>query len=558
MTTHSHQGGESGQALLLGVVALLALSIGMYTSYNLSRSVYEKIKLQNAADSAAYSVATLEARTFNFIAFANRAQVAHYVQMLEAQSLLSSATFVEGYTGWGGEMSHSMGENLKNTYRILCIATLGAGCAPFQWIDTMGDTLKSLGQALHQSYQGTLRPAVDSMDAFVPRYLSLMTSKNQALFAASLMFAVATSTQVTQGGADIALRTDPGARTTGTLTALLNTYNAALYLGAFDFASFNPNASGQANTQARVLMSELVNATRAGGAKSDFLISRKPFEWLQEFASSMSGSGTNGASKVAEKVAPLLEMLAGPNFVGTSKLVSERGGQPAALADTGSHQFNGSDLAAGAALVAKDQARAFGWDPFASVISGRQEGQHCRYEATTSHWGKWFRLPSILEGDRFKCDSDHGRKHLWNDLLNISGGGLQPYLKFSPEPSLLASAQSFNQPDVWVWLNKPAESMSLLGDVSDLKFSMSRPQEQWSFDGDFDSGQTLLPAGMNALARAQVYYHRPGAWREPPNFFNPYWGARLAPKSQGIDRLLEQLPLPSVVSDWVSDQMWMH
>ena len=38
-----------------------------------------------------------------------------------------------------------------------------------------------------------------------------------------------------------------------------------------------------------------------------------------------------------------------------------------------------------------------------------------------------------------------------------------------------------------------------------------------------------LHQGLNAFAAAQVYYHRPGDWRETPNFFNPLWGARLMP-----------------------------
>ena len=39
----------------------------------------------------------------------------------------------------------------------------------------------------------------------------------------------------------------------------------------------------------------------------------------------------------------------------------------------------------------------------------------------------------------------------------------------------------------------------------------------------------LLPEGLTAFAAAQAYYHRPGDWRETPNFFNPLWGARLMP-----------------------------
>ncbi|HKB75489.1 MAG TPA: hypothetical protein VKC58_02775, partial [Myxococcales bacterium] len=42
----------------------------------------------------------------------------------------------------------------------------------------------------------------------------------------------------------------------------------------------------------------------------------------------------------------------------------------------------------------------------------------------------------------------------------------------------------------------------------------------------------LLPDGLTAFAAAQAYYHRPGDWREVPNFFNPLWGARLMPVAE--------------------------
>ena len=45
-------------------------------------------------------------------------------------------------------------------------------------------------------------------------------------------------------------------------------------------------------------------------------------------------------------------------------------------------------------------------------------------------------------------------------------------------------------------------------------------------------GLQVLHKGLNAFSAAQVYYHRPGDWREQPNFFNPLWGARLMPLSQ--------------------------
>jgi hypothetical protein len=57
--------------------------------------------------------------------------------------------------------------------------------------------------------------------------------------------------------------------------------------------------------------------------------------------------------------------------------------------------------------------------------------------------------------------------------------------------------------------------------------------------------QPLRP-GLNAFSAAQAYYHRPGDWREMPNFFNPLWSARLMPvlESNAAARLgLSTIPL---------------
>jgi hypothetical protein len=35
-----------------------------------------------------------------------------------------------------------------------------------------------------------------------------------------------------------------------------------------------------------------------------------------------------------------------------------------------------------------------------------------------------------------------------------------------------------------------------------------------------------------AVSKALTYYHRPRDWQEHPNFFNPYWHAKLHPFSQ--------------------------
>ena len=88
---------QEGQALVLACLCVLILSIAVITTVNLGHTVHEKIRLQNNADAAAYSMAAMEARAFNFYAFTNRAEASHYVSAMQWQSLLSFGFFMEAF-----------------------------------------------------------------------------------------------------------------------------------------------------------------------------------------------------------------------------------------------------------------------------------------------------------------------------------------------------------------------------------------------------------------------------------------------------------------------------
>jgi hypothetical protein len=120
---------------------------------------------------------------------------------------------------------------------------------------------------------------------------------------------------------------------------------------------------------------------------------------------------------------------------------------------------------------------------------------------------------------------------------------MSPYVYFAPQargkpsPGPAAALGNFAQPDVLVGL-------ALEGKDADPGAPFRR-RFSWSgraagagavdFRTDRDVGAGLpgglqpLHRGLNAFAAAQAYYHRPGDWREMPNFFNPLWGARLMP-----------------------------
>ena len=122
---------------------------------------------------------------------------------------------------------------------------------------------------------------------------------------------------------------------------------------------------------------------------------------------------------------------------------------------------------------------------------------------------------------------------------------MSPYVSFAPQArsrpgGALGQLGNFAQPDVVVGLaregrdyNREPGARKYFG----RRFGMAMGRAgSGSADFAYERGDAprlgnlpLLHAGLNAFAAAQVYYHRPGDWREVPNFFNPLWGARLMP-----------------------------
>ncbi|VCU71515.1 hypothetical protein PIGHUM_03600 [Pigmentiphaga humi] len=84
---------QSGQALALAVALLALGAAGLLLLFNGGQLLREKTRLAHAADAAAYSGALVQARSLNFLAYSNRALVAHQVAMAHAVTLASWARF---------------------------------------------------------------------------------------------------------------------------------------------------------------------------------------------------------------------------------------------------------------------------------------------------------------------------------------------------------------------------------------------------------------------------------------------------------------------------------
>src|SRR6478609_2536798 len=123
---------EEGQALVLACLMMFVLAVAVLTTVNIGHTVHERVRLQNTADSAAYSMAVMEARAFNFYAFANRTQVSHYVAAMVWMSIDSFVFFTEGFLTDAYGMLRSIADNLKKLGALADLLFPGIGALTAQ------------------------------------------------------------------------------------------------------------------------------------------------------------------------------------------------------------------------------------------------------------------------------------------------------------------------------------------------------------------------------------------------------------------------------------------
>ncbi|MGE8656930.1 MAG: hypothetical protein ACN6O8_09290 [Achromobacter sp.] len=93
------QAGQRGQVLALGLPLLGVLAAVLVVLHGLGRTVEARARLTHAADAAAYSGALAQARQLNFLAYANRAQIAHQIAMAHLVTLGASLAFADTLAG---------------------------------------------------------------------------------------------------------------------------------------------------------------------------------------------------------------------------------------------------------------------------------------------------------------------------------------------------------------------------------------------------------------------------------------------------------------------------
>jgi hypothetical protein len=190
---------QEGQALVLAALMVLVMSIAVLTTVNIGHTVHERIRLQNTADSAAYSMAAMEARAFNFYAYANRTQVSHYVSAMLWQSLLSLIYFAEAFLadtyGFMKTLNPCAGDADGFFWKIACplLKLIPVVGQVLKVIDTAMDAWRVVVRTFHQLLV-TTNPDKLIGKLVIPTHWVL----NSVLFFASQAVMMSASTHVLQ------------------------------------------------------------------------------------------------------------------------------------------------------------------------------------------------------------------------------------------------------------------------------------------------------------------------------------------------------------------------
>lgn len=504
LALHRLRRSEEGQALVLAAIFSLVLMICVLGTVNLGRAVYEKAQLQAAADAAAYSQAALEARVMNFTAYTNRAMVVHYASVMAATSYLTWLHFV-----WSG--LKPLLEILSEVPYVGAIAaaidtglaalvrTLDAGIAALCPLLSAGNVLlhglqESAWHSVWLRLGQPVPPEAHSGDSagrpYQPIWSRALPAANQAVFAQ------------TRGHPTVP---QDAAETLGILTG----------------------SRSDAVQMARLHMAEIANSARhpwvAYGDRYDrpgLSPAGRHFRW--RFSVGGAAAGLDGRARTELGVFP----------------PEDRGGKNAAqvwsaqrlrlVADV----FGMTEKLDLLSLVEMDQLYA---------RPPRREHQYYLLFSVPP----WLR--ALLPGAGAARDAMSQALRRYAPVPAQRPFWMAPYVYFAPQARAApgrgpaAPPGNFAQPDVLVGLSLPARGFNQDAGVSPRRFSWNgrgagsaavdfriAGSDRARLPGLPDDLQ-LFPAGLNAFAAAQAYYHRPGDWREMPNFFNPLWGARLMP-----------------------------
>ncbi len=542
---------ELGQAMPLAAVGVFCMVLGVLATLNLGQAVHQKIKLQNTADAAAYTLAAMEARTFNYIAFLNRAQIAHYNTAMVIQSYMTWVGFHVAMFATAVDMLNIVKQSVETGTKFPYPANIPYNVV-IGFISGLASAMSALRDVSVKAY--------DIGDEVGHQIVEAMSIFNKAtLWQSQLARAALLNVHILTGMQNYIEKHDKDISFKNGKSVVLNllvnmALNSIEYYNAFDNASgMNPYVYGLIRDIKRVspngdytkhkdeggedayrLMAELCHATRTPKFVSD----RQGADGNTAGLSFVAGSAM-GQTKFTKDRKISDNMIKG---IGTE------GNYPVAdtlSSDTYLKSGGGSAPLGIVNVIFVDSKHKLG----DAIAAYEDEGIHWKYKGDGTSG-----LPSPGKQIFAALGPPVIPPTLKETMEKKSGNapwpGFAPYFKFKPNKDRTAD---FGMPSTWIFLNKSHKDFQT--ETASHSEGRSPWYANWSWkqasgDGVFKEMKldttiggkrnSYLFEGLNVISRGQAYYHRPDNWNEHPNFFNPFWRARLAPVGQKLQNFWDR------------------
>jgi hypothetical protein len=541
-TTTTHRRSR-GQTLILGAVSMLFLALMMMASYSIGNALHQKVALQSQADAASYSVAVAEARTMNVVAYFNRAIVGTLVAQASLHAWLAIAT-ADVSQLWDG----------VNLFGEINAFEISEGCRmiapwvphPMAWlhcphlIEAEWDGLVFFFDAL--SWDGDL----SDLDGPFNDGVEAITKANKTIYnVAQTSVALGAAQAIGAAGPiDVMKALEPNAPNASKSAALL-LLNEQQYACAFEGLKLDTckNLAGPINPYRPMASTDDRSKVLRSAANAD----RPLFT---------SGSAAS---------IPLTE-VATRQFTGD---FDHNAKEPNSLLTSGTWDIMNYPIVKGEIgeshpsffnqyFAAYPVMGTFGKDDKADDASGGAGGGL----AWIKNWGwlkpshghaPWNPLPFgggvysdsgggghmlenwlFLLGDFAPFDSNHGK---YKGMVDVCQNSAQTscFINYRGQTDL--KKKNLGQPFVFAGYTQSLRIYDAkTGDKEDRKMATATPVWELNktgkvnvkFQKDKTATVNYVARGEgHAVSKSMVYFHQLSDWSVPPNFFDPFWRAKL-------------------------------
>ncbi|MBK8103780.1 MAG: hypothetical protein IPK30_11075 [Cellvibrionales bacterium] len=517
---------QRGQAMLLVLLFLTVLMLSLLVLFNTSQLTRDKMEVQNAADSVAYSAALLEARHLNFTAYTNRAMIANEVALAQTIGL---ATWL---MKWGSTFI-SLGNVLNQMLMPIPIA---------------GPVLAGIVKAVLTTVGQGIAKFSNLVGQFAGVYSKLVTGLNTFYGYSQLAFRFGTYETMLSISDDLIQKNAPGAKM-GTVSEFVQ------FLNMFLFEQYNKGCK-PADAMSKSATKEDRDTNRACMRQMAATVNDSRDLW----------SKNRSNYSLGKEFKLVFNTLFGPLGFGAKFGFFQEGGTTLRyIAGTGPaanrEHFNWSSMDTNEFKLGL-KLWIFSSSPISAELPFPMGFGTMQLAHTDKKDKKQYKLMDLFTGgtalgaagwnaaygDSWKNNpassamASPGKAfYPWgpNNTTQVqSYGDLSPFHTIDPD-FLNASGQSWQfdwpgtiPPPYVVWVYMPEKNTRTSDNMGATSPAGNLQLENMAAGQSADDPVTLGPfgqkPGLQAISSGEIYYKRTDGLDEEPNAFSPYWGARLA------------------------------